>query len=91
MLLRKMHRAVGVLSAPFLLLTAVAGALLLLRRTGLYGFGARDVILGLHNWEIIAGYIGVVLALALAFMAVTGFLIFLKMKLRRKKKVKQPR
>lgn len=85
MFLRKLHRTVGVIFAPFLLLTAVAGTLLLLRRTGLYGYDTREILLGLHNWEIVAGYIGIVLASALAFMAITGSVIFLKMKMRRRR------
>jgi uncharacterized iron-regulated membrane protein len=83
MFLRRMHRTVGIIFAPFFLLTAVAGMLLLLRKTGLYSLEVHKVLLGLHNWEIISAYAGIVLASALAFMAITGSMIFLKRRRRR--------
>ncbi len=72
MLLRKLHRIFGLCFAPFFLITAVTGALLLWRKTGAYGFEAKESMLGWHNWEGLYSYIGVALAAAMMLMVLTG-------------------
>ena len=83
MRLRQVHRWVGMTFAPFFLLTATAGMLLLWRRTHLYADDTKGLLLGLHNWEIVADYVGVLLAGALCFMTVSGCMIAIGMKRRR--------
>lgn len=76
MTLRKVHRTVGILFAPFFYLTAFTGIALLFRKSDWYGKEAKETMIGLHNWEILNGearlYLGVVLAAGLICMTCTG-------------------
>ena len=56
-----------------------SGHYLLWRKAGVYGPDTKSFLIGLHNWEIAAKYIGVILAAGLIFMVVTGSLIFFKL------------
>ncbi len=78
MKLRKLHRTVGLVFAPFFLLTAFTGIALLWRNAEVYGDDAKSVFLGFHNWEIAANYIGVILAAGLITMAVTGLVMLIQ-------------
>ena len=69
--------------APFFLITALTGMALLWRKAEVYGPDIKNFLIGIHNWEIAARYIGVILAAGLIFMVVTGSLIFIKL-IRRK-------
>jgi hypothetical protein len=69
--------------APFFLITALTGMVLLWRKAEVYGPDTKDLLLGLHNWEIAAHYIGVILATSLIFMVLTGLLIFLQLSRRK--------
>jgi succinate dehydrogenase/fumarate reductase cytochrome b subunit len=82
--LRQIHRIVGLIFAPFFILTAVTGMVLLWRKGGVYGKETKDLLLGIHNWEIGAEYVGVILALGLFCMAVTGVTILIQTHRRRK-------
>ena len=75
MQLRTFHRLVGAIFAPFFILTAVTGIILLWRKDDLYSASTKGTLLGLHNWEGLAPYIGVVLAAGLLFMTCTGLAI----------------
>lgn len=75
-MIRTAHRSIGILFAPFFLLTAVTGIVLLFRKSGWYGQSVKKVTLGLHNWEIAREHIGAILAAALVFMGATGLLLF---------------
>ena len=85
MRLRKVHRMVGLIFAPFFILTACTGILLLWRKADLYGREVQGTLLGLHNWEGLASYIGVILACALLFMACSGLVILAGMYKRKSK------
>ena len=78
MSIRKLHRAVGLACAPFFLITAFTGIALLWRKDEVYGADTKGVLLGLHNWEIAAKYIGVILAAGLICMTVTGLLMLIR-------------
>ena len=80
--IRKLHRAVGLVFAPFFLLTALTGIALLWRKAGVYGSDTKGILLGLHSWEIAAKYIGVVLATGLICMAVTGLVMVVQQRKR---------
>jgi uncharacterized iron-regulated membrane protein len=84
MKLRKLHRTVGLVFSPFFLLTAVTGMILLWRKADLYSKESKSLMLGLHNWELGAKYIGVVLASALIFMTVTGLVLAIGPMLKKK-------
>jgi len=86
MRIRKLHKTVGICFAPFFLITALTGIALLWRKAGVYGSETKGLLLGLHNWEIAAKYVGLILALGLLFMTVTGLIIAI----RTARKKKQP-
>jgi uncharacterized iron-regulated membrane protein len=89
--LRKLHLIVGFVLSPLLLLQAVTGFVL---RTGRYG------PVRLHNWQVVLKHVAYVLAVGLAFLAVSGAVLYLHTRIqqaRRKQKaaadgqVKPPR
>ncbi|MBM3314610.1 hypothetical protein FJY71_02030 [candidate division WOR-3 bacterium] len=78
--LRRLHLYAGAVLAPFLLLQAITGFVL---RLGKYG------PVRLHNWQVVSRHIAYVLAVGLAFMAVSGVVLYLNTRIqqvRRKKK-----
>jgi len=75
--LRTLHKLVGLLFSPFFLITAVCGTALLWRKADLYGKATKERLLELHNWEIVAKYVGTALGLALIFMVVSGIKMLL--------------
>jgi uncharacterized iron-regulated membrane protein len=83
MSLRKLHRWVGLVMAPFLFITAVTGGVLLWRRQ--YNPDLKHDLLDWHNWEGLADYLGAVLAVALAFMAISGWCLWLQVHLRKRR------
>ena len=80
MSLRTFHRRVALIFSPFLLLTSLTGIFLLFRKDGLYGKEAKSILIGLHNWELGAKYIGIVLAIGLMSICISGLMIFFKTK-----------
>lgn len=78
MRLRKLHRIVGVTFAPFFLITSLTGIILLWRKDGLYDKEVKNLLISLHNWEIGAKYIGIILAMGLLFMTVSGLILFIR-------------
>lgn len=89
MTLRKFHRIVGLCFAPFFLVTATTGAVLLWRHSSESVGQATGTLLGFHNWEVLhrwgMHYCGVILAAGLATMAVTGIIIAVQMRRRMRK------
>jgi len=75
MKLRKFHKTVGLIFAPFFLLTSLTGILLLWRKDDVYDKEVKDLLIGLHNWEIGMKYIGVILALGLILVTITGLML----------------
>ena len=78
MKLRIWHRRVALIFSPFFILTSLTGLPLLFRKDDLYSKETKSLLIGLHNWELGAKYIGIILSLALLFISVTGIMIFLK-------------
>ncbi len=76
----KWHRNVGIIFAPFFILSSLTAIPLFFRKDDLYSKEVKGLLLGLHNWEYGAKYIGIVLALALLFLSLTGTLLFFKKK-----------
>ena len=83
-LLRKLHRYTGITIAPLVLMQVVTG--FLLRMDSLH----RNARL-LHNWSQVSKYVAFALAIGLAFMAVTGSIIFIQMWLQRRKRAARKR
>ena len=75
---RKVHRFVGLVFAPFFVITAVTGIALLWRKAEVYGDKTKGLLIGLHNWELGAKYVGVILAIGLLCMVGTGLRLLLK-------------
>ena len=90
--MRKCHRALGLCLSPAFALWAVCGGLLLLRKTGLYERrgGFRDAIQHLHDLEIIAPYVGLVPAVGLLIVVVTGWLLWVQAHRRTRTRVHSP-
>ena len=78
MRIRKIHRLIGLIFAPFSIITSLTGIVLLWRKAGIYEKETKNFLLGMHNWEIVSSYIGVILAFSLLFMTISGLVIFFK-------------
>ena len=76
--IRKIHRLIGLVFAPFFLITSLTGIVLLWRKAGVYEKETKNFLLGIHNWEMASSYIGAILACSLLFMTISGLIIFLK-------------
>jgi len=86
MQIRKVHRTIGICLAPFFIVTALCGLLLLFRNAGIFDPSLREFLRPLHNWEIIYFYVGSVVALGLTGMAISGVILFLMIRKAMKKK-----
>jgi uncharacterized iron-regulated membrane protein len=71
-MVRVLHKTLGLICAPFFVLTALTGLVLLWRKSNLYEKETKELLLGLHNWELAAKYVGAALAAALLLMTLTG-------------------
>jgi hypothetical protein len=80
MTLRKFHKTIAIIYSPFLLLTSITGIALLWRKDELYSKETKSLLIGLHNWEYGAKYIGTFLALGLITIVISGLLIAFKKK-----------
>lgn len=78
--LRVFHRRLAIVLSPFLILTSLTGILLLFRKDNLYGKEFKNLLIGLHNWEIVGKYLGIILALGLMAICISGLAIFFKSK-----------
>ncbi|MDY0002787.1 MAG: hypothetical protein RBU30_15930 [Polyangia bacterium] len=78
--LRRLHRIAGLVCAPMLIITSVCGALLLLRKTGLYERkGAfREAIQSLHSYELLLPYVGLIACALMLTVTITGLLLVLR-------------
>lgn len=86
MWLRRLHRWVGLVFAPFFLITAITGGMLLWRRQVRM---PNRTLRAWHNWEGLADYVGVLLAGALAFMAITGIWLWAQILWRRSRRIRR--
>ena len=78
MKIRKLHRRCALFFAPLFVLASGSGALLLFRKTGIYGKETKEFLVSLHTWEIIAPYLGLISGLGLLTMTVTGMILYFK-------------
>lgn len=76
--IKKLHRLTGLIFAPFFIITALTGMVLLWRKAGIYEKSTKGILLGIHNWEAVTKYIGVILAAGLLCMAITWLVMALK-------------
>ncbi|WP_339137488.1 MAG: hypothetical protein WGN25_05430 [Candidatus Electrothrix sp. GW3-4] len=78
MKIRKLHRITAISFAPFFILIAASGCILLFRKAGLYPKAVKELVVSLHTWEIIVPYIGGIVGLGLLTVVLTGIIIFFK-------------
>ena len=78
MTIRKLHRLVAIISAPFLLLLALTGFALFFRNSEIYGKEIKSLLVDLHTWEWLAPYVGIVFGLAFLFLLISGTVLFFK-------------
>ncbi|NLX57452.1 MAG: PepSY domain-containing protein [Phycisphaerae bacterium] len=87
MRLRIVHRFLGVAAAPLMIVTAACGMVLLFRKTGMYERNGefREFIQRLHNFEIVAPYVGTLVAVLMMAIAVTGVALWWQSHARQRK------
>lgn len=78
MRLRTFHKKVALFFSPFFLLTSFTGIALLFRKDEMYSKETKDFFIGLHNWEYGMKYIGIILALGLITVTISGLMIYFK-------------
>ncbi len=82
--LRKLHLVIGFVLVPFLFIQAVTGFAQVL---GVF----PPLVVRFHSWMVIVRYFGLVVATGLAFLAVSGGILYLSTRIqqaRRKAKAK---
>lgn len=78
MKIRKLHRYVAIVMAPFLAIIGLTGCLLLFRKTALYDKQVKELLVSFHTSEVVLPYIGVIFGAGLLFLVVTGVILFFK-------------
>ncbi|MBT3280947.1 MAG: hypothetical protein HOF69_06555 [Campylobacteraceae bacterium] len=76
--MRRIHKKVGIILAPFFIILSISGIILLFRKTELYGKETKSFLVSLHTWEIIMPYLGIILGLGLLFMSLSGIYMYFK-------------
>ncbi|HEY9034930.1 MAG TPA: hypothetical protein VIN71_13395 [Pseudomonadales bacterium] len=76
MKIRTLHRYVAIVMAPFLLLLSLTGGLLFFRKTDWYGKELKELLVGIHTWEIVAPYVGLLVGAGLLFLVISGVILF---------------
>jgi uncharacterized iron-regulated membrane protein len=72
--LRKFHLLIGFILVPFLFIQAVTGFVQVL---GLF----PALVVRFHSWVIISRFFGLLVATGLAFLAVTGCILYLSQRI----------
>lgn len=80
--MRQIHRKIGIILAPFLIILSISGITLLFRKTEIYSRETKSFLVSLHTWEIIMPYIGMILGLGVLFMSISGMYMYFKTKKR---------
>lgn len=80
MQLRIFHRRLALILSPFFIITSLTGIALLFRKDDLYGKEIKNLLIGLHNWEIGMKYIGVILGFGLLAVTLSGIMLFMQKK-----------
>ena len=76
MKVRKFHRMCAITFSPLFLFAALSGSFLLFRKAGLYSKEVKETAVALHTWEIVAPYVGLILALGLLAVTISGIVLF---------------
>ena len=89
MLLRKLHLYVGIVLALFLLVQAVTGFLLRLRLSGPVSHLVHTWLKYAQSGQGIGLFVGLVLAVGLAWLAISGVMLFVNTQLQKAKRAKR--
>lgn len=76
MKIRKFHRMCAITFSPLFLFSALSGSFLLFRKAGLYSKEVKETAVVLHTWELAAPYVGLILALGLLAVTISGIVLF---------------
>ena len=76
MKVRRFHRICAISFSPLFLFSAASGGFLLFRKAGLYDKEIKELAVSLHTWEILAPYVGLLLALGLLAVTISGMILF---------------
>jgi hypothetical protein len=74
--IRKLHRVAAIAFSPILFVLAISGCLLFFRKAGIYEKEIKELLVGIHTWEIAMPYIGLVFGLGFLFILVSGVILF---------------
>jgi uncharacterized iron-regulated membrane protein len=77
--LRKLHLVIGFILVPFLFIQALTGFVQVL---GMF----PSLVVRFHSWYIIYRYFGLLVATGLAFLAVTGCILYLSQRIQQWKR-----
>lgn len=77
--LRKLHLLIGFILVPFLFIQALTGFVQVL---GMF----PSLVVRFHSWVIIFRYFGLLVATGLAFLAVTGCILYLNTSIQQAKR-----
>ena len=77
MKIRTFHRTCAITFSPLFLLSSIGGSCLLFRTAGFYEKEIKELAVSFHTWEVIpVPYIGLILALGLFAVTVSGIILF---------------
>uniref|UniRef100_UPI0040571F3D hypothetical protein n=1 Tax=Candidatus Electronema sp. TaxID=2698783 RepID=UPI0040571F3D len=77
MKIRTFHRTCAIIFSPlFLFSSAISGGILLFRKADMYSKETKELLVKLHTWELVAPYIGMILAFGLFAVTVSGIILF---------------
>ena len=76
MKVRKFHRICAITFSPLFLFSAFSGGVLLFRKAGLYNRELKETVVSFHTWEALAPYLGLIVALGLTAVALSGIILF---------------
>ena len=74
MLIRKLHRFIGAIVGPLLLMTGTAGLLTI-------ASCFNPTVFRMHNWRIVGRWLGIVVASGLTLQVTTGFILLVQLRL----------
>ena len=72
---RRLHGTLGRIFAPFFILVGITAIPLFWRNDDVYSSSTKRFLVSLHTWEIAAKYVGVIMALSLISLSVSGLIM----------------
>lgn len=91
--LRKLHRWVALVAAPFLFIISCTATILMFDTTGVLSVPTEmvKVTYKMHTWKYLGGYIGILVPVLLMILVITGVAIVIQTEMKKKQmKKKKP-